>query len=204
MKTKTFTLLVALLIATLGFSQQKYAMIINAYAPETDDSENSWALANPTDELLYEFWNDVYLMWEMLYERGFKDENIFVCFNYGKDYPVNNPWYNERYTAAKHDLTQITDYRAYNSAVDSVLTGLAHGSLGFPQIQEDDFFVLYTFGHGHIELEETGQAAFLVLYPGYEMPDTYFATLTEQINCDKKVLHNIPFYKLMAAENLPF
>ncbi len=77
MKTKTYTFFITLMLITqLCFTQEKYAIILNAYAPDTFYSENSWADANPTSELFYEFWNDVYLMWEMLYERGFEDENI--------------------------------------------------------------------------------------------------------------------------------
>jgi len=132
----------------LCFPQEKYAIILNAYAPDTFYSENSWADANPSSELYYEFWNDIYLMWEMLYERGFENENIFVLYAGGEDYPVANPWYNQRYKAAYHYLDSITDYRAFGTTVDSVFAGLAQGSLGFPQIQEDDFFVLYVFGHG--------------------------------------------------------
>ena len=77
--------LLLIVVTHLIFAQEKYAVIINAYAPDTKDSENSWALANPTTELYFEFWNDVYLMWEKLYERGFNDENIFEDINDGKE-----------------------------------------------------------------------------------------------------------------------
>lgn len=139
-----------LLISQFAFTQEKYAVIINAYAPETKDTENSWQQANPSYEPYYEFWTDVYLMWEMLKERGFDNENIFVLYNNGEDYPEDNPEINVRYTAAHHYLNSIVDYRAYEEEADTVFTGLAGGIYGFPQVQEDDFFVLYTRAWGHI------------------------------------------------------
>jgi len=46
----------------LSYSQEKYAVIISPYAPNTHYSKpNSWADANPTNSYLYEFWNDTYL-----------------------------------------------------------------------------------------------------------------------------------------------
>ncbi|OQX73841.1 MAG: hypothetical protein B6D61_12130 [Bacteroidetes bacterium 4484_249] len=183
---KILTFLIALFLTfQISYSQEKYAVIINAWAPDTQYEENSWAMANPTNELYYEFWNDVYLMWEMLYEKGFEDTNIYVIYNEGKDYPFDNPTYNNRYTAGYHDLDTITDYRAYDSAVDSVFTGLAQGVLGFPQIQEDDFFVLYIFGHG-------GQVGItlLPLPPNLEggLSWVELADYLSAINCHKKVI----------------
>jgi len=183
---KTFTLFLALIVTTqFAFSQQKYAVIINAYAPGSEDDENSWALANPSNEPYYEFWNDVYLMWEMLYEQGFHNDNIFMIYNKGIDFPENYTSYNERYTAAYHFLDHITDYRAYESAVDSVFTGLAEGSLGFSQIQEDDFFVLYIFGHGF----KTG-IALLPFEPNNRggLSWTKLEGYLTALNCYKKVI----------------
>lgn len=69
-KIRLSLFLFIIVLTQLIFAQEKYAVIINAYAPDTKDTENSWALANPTTDLYFEFWNDVYLMWEMLYQRG--------------------------------------------------------------------------------------------------------------------------------------
>lgn len=77
MRTTILTILIFLGFQTL--CQEKYAILINRYTPYDTDSELSYSF-NLSGEYAYEFWNDIYLMWEMLFEKGFEDDNIFVCF----------------------------------------------------------------------------------------------------------------------------
>ncbi len=140
---KCLILFALLCMSFLSYPQEKYAVIISPYAPNTGYSKpNSWATANPTKGYLYEFWNDTYLAWETFYNHGFDDSKIFVLYNYGYDYTYDMPSYNERYFADRHNLSSITDYSAHKSNVDNVFTGLT------VNIQEDDFLVVYILGHG--------------------------------------------------------
>ena len=164
-------------------AQEKYALIINAYSPSHTDGPHRWEIANPPYDPYYEFWNDVYLMWEMLYLKGFTDENIYVLYNKGYDFQQSG--YNQRYTAQHHYLPKITDFAATEGAVDSVFTGLANGFFGFPQIQEDYFFVLYTFGHG------STYGIRLQPFPPYEQGSLSWEDLADylnSLNCHRNVV----------------
>ncbi len=176
-----FTIIIASLVIN---AQEKYAVIVNRYNPSgTTDSINMYQTSTNIDDLSFEFWNDLYLMWEMLYERGFDDENIYVFYDQGHDFEY--PDYNSRYTAEYHDLAQITDYRAYRETFDSLFYGLATGANGFTQIKEDDFLVIYFFGHGGssgytlfpLELESSGYLYW-----------SDFAEKLDSINCHKKLI----------------
>ncbi|MEN8226031.1 MAG: hypothetical protein ABFS05_11805 [Bacteroidota bacterium] len=59
-------------------------MLICGETPASGGTDQlSWHLANPTtppDPDYDEFWNDTYLMWKMLIEMGYENENIYVIF----------------------------------------------------------------------------------------------------------------------------
>jgi len=69
------------------------------------------------DGVYDDFWNDTYLMWELLYKNGWPDENIHVLYGDGKDYEIRN----RRYQAQYHHLEQITDTSAYYREVKLIL-----------------------------------------------------------------------------------
>lgn len=139
---------VLLLIActfTLGFcmqspaqSPQKFAVIITGDSPG-DGYQGQFAIPNSDYD---EFWNDTYLMWEMLVTKfGFNNDKVFVLYATGDDYASQNP----RYTVSNSGipgLTKITDFSASKSHVEEVLGGLA------TQLTNDDFLFVFTFGHG--------------------------------------------------------
>jgi hypothetical protein len=129
-------------------------------------------------------------MWEMLvFEKGYSDENVFVLFAGGLDYPhdpdANCPsWWDDRYDprAIHPDIIDpldghITDYAANIENVNNVFTNLANTA------NEDDFLFVWTFDHGGWD----GEHAYLCLIHGEYMWDYEFAALTDQINCHKKV-----------------
>ena len=148
MKKAVFFIFFFCLSSTID-AQNKYAVLITGdYRPNDRISlENQWnegVVSNPRGNL--EFWHDTYLMWEMLQDKGFKRENIFVVFADGADYYSSNPRYQPPtgYT--------VTNYPADFSSIKSVFDGLRNG-IGFPKVTEDDFLFVWTFSHGTHELD---------------------------------------------------
>lgn len=191
--------LIPFLLATISLcAQQKYAILINRYEPlATVDSSSTWQSGKSDFIPKYEFWCDLFLMWEMLHDRGFEDENIFVFYDHGIDYkPL---WINQRYKAESHLIDKITDYRAYRSTVDSVFEGLATGYFGLPELTEDDFLVLYFFGHGKANNSYS-------LFPIEPEPGgaIYWSDLSEKldsIKCFKKI---VIMQQCYSGSSIPF
>ncbi len=186
-------------------SQEKYAVIITGdYA----NVQGSWAVENGEGrQAMEEFWNDTYLMWEMLIEKGYSNDNIFVLFANGDDFiHANN---DDRYKPQVEypniigEFEQMTDYKASKEKVLKVLTGMADGlDPDIPQLTEDDFLYLYTFGHGNnvtlypedgnevirtylklIDYEED-----LYWDSDHSLTDIELANLLGNINANKKVV----------------
>jgi len=135
------------LMAT-SFAQQKYAVLITGdYAgtsysvPLSDQWNGGQGKSNYGFD---EFWNDTYLMWEMLQTKGYAPENIFVLFANGQDYHPSG--YDPRYTPPGGII--VTDYSASIANVNNVFNGLCYGTGGFPQVTADDFLFVWTFDHG--------------------------------------------------------
>ena len=185
MKTKCFLLVLLFICAglytALAQNPQKYAVIITGDAPG-DGYQGQFA--NPNSNY-NEFWNDTYLMWEMLVTKfGFDHTKVFVLYAEGTDYVSQNP----RYTyinAAIPGLTHITDYSATISNVQNKLGGLVNGSNGMPQMTQDDFLFIFTFGHGVLDATLTHGA--LQLQDGI-MLDTQFGELVNAIPANKRVI----------------
>jgi hypothetical protein len=182
-------------------AQEKYALLICGDIPYTAPPPNkSWHLANPNpqEDAFDEFWNDIYLFWEMLIEQGYENDNIFVLFGNGnevKDWPQHpdvdiadryNPqvWHDE---IIQPPNGHITDFHANLSDLVNVLEGFAIGNqaLGIPQLTEDDFLFIWAFGHGNNQFPIGHNS--LILMNGL-ISDEDFADHVNAINCDKKVL----------------
>ncbi len=184
MKTKHFLILLLFMCAglygTLAQNPQKYAVIITGDAPG-DGYQGQFANPNSNYD---EFWNDTYLMWEMLVTKfGFEHNKVFVLYADGTDYASQNP----RYTVGNSGLLidYITDYSATISNVQKVLGGLANGSNGMPHVTEDDFLFVFTFGHGVMDTTLTHGA--LKLQDGI-MLDSEFGPLVNAIPANKRVI----------------
>jgi len=94
------------------------------------------------------YWNDTYLMWEILYEdtiMGWPNDNIHVLFGEGDDWPTENTRYQ-----APWPLTHITDRAAYHDDVDDIFNDLAYGddSAGIVAMDSTDNLFCWTFDHG--------------------------------------------------------
>ncbi|NPD48229.1 caspase family protein, partial [Lentimicrobium sp. S6] len=191
-------LLMVLCINHFGISQEKYAVLITGEKASSSSipMSSQWGTSQTAGLPLPEFWNDTYLMWEMLvYEMGYADENVFVIFADGEDAHINDIL--PRYIASIRHSTEynpgdyITDYRATRNNVQNVFNGLANGTSGFPEITEDDFLFVYTFGHGMTD-DPTPNTSHMWLYgevggPQEKLYSYELAALTDPIPANRKV-----------------
>ena len=78
MKQTTFIALILMLTwATMLNAQEKYAVLITGdYAAENIPEDARWGGSERDSAPRPEFWNDTYLMWEMLINKGYAQENI--------------------------------------------------------------------------------------------------------------------------------
>jgi hypothetical protein len=94
-----------------------------------------------------EFWHDLFLMWETLYKMGIKDENIFVFYEDGD----NVTGLDYRYDFTKYQgINGIVDYNANRLTILDFLEDMEYGENGAPELTENDFLFIWTFGHGSI------------------------------------------------------
>lgn len=169
--------------SAISFAQQKYAVLITgdyagmSYSVPLSDQWNGGQgkSANGFDE----FWNDTFLMWEMLQTIGYSQENIFVLFANGQDYYLSDPNVALRYRPIDNI---VTDYSASIANVTNVFNGLHNGTGGFPQVTNDDFLFVWTFDHGG---GSSGNSILYLIDGG--MTDDQFAALVNPITANKKV-----------------
>lgn len=174
--------LLVLSITHLANAQEKYAVLITGdYAATSYGVPLSDQWNGGQGKSTYgfdEFWNDTFLMWEMLQEKGYSQDNIIVLFADGNDFTF--PLQADEY---KPDPgVTVTDYSASIANVNLVFNGLANGTGGFPQVTQDDFLFVWTFDHGG----GSGGNSTLYLIDGL-ITDDDFAALTNPIAANKKV-----------------
>lgn len=164
------------------FSQEKYAVLITGDYAATSYSvplSDQWNNGQGKDTYGFdEFWNDTFLMWEMLQEKGYSQDNIIVLFADGNDFTF--PLQADEYKPDQG--VTVTDYSASIANVNLVFNGLANGSGGFQQVNQDDFLFVWTFDHGG----GSGGNSTLYLIDGL-ITDDDFAALTNPIAANKKV-----------------
>lgn len=172
------------------FSQEKYAVLICGDNPEIDGNfvpDDIPCMVGYCDE----FWNDPYMMWEMLIEQGYDNDNIFLLYYGGFDYTASWP-YPERYNPRiEHykiigEEEHITDFAANEDKVIMLFNGLTTGNsqYGIPQLNENDFLFIWTFGHGKENINSPNE---LLLKTG-SLTEVEFFDLVSPINCYKKVI----------------
>ena len=169
-------------------AQEKYAVLICGEAPpdwtELVDLNSGWGA--PGDSIQEEFWNDTYLMWEMLVTKfNYDADNVYVLYYDRDDFnPVGQA---DRYNSGllPPHLKPITDMAATRTSVISLFEGFANGE---NKLTQDDFLFVWTFGHGGICGEEPPDR-----YPCVELIgdgfiwDFEFADLMDDIDTEKKV-----------------
>ena len=142
-----FITLVIASFSTLVFAEN-YAVLITGDNPDGDASgTKTWNGGSADPDGYDEFWNDTFLMWEMLFCSGWDDENIFVLFANGEDTSYENERYRPDllYGYAPWYIDHITDDSAYKQDVIDVFDHLD------TTMTEDDFLFVWTFGHGSNE-----------------------------------------------------
>ena len=166
-------------------SGESYAVLITGDTPTGQSSSpKNWNDGVGRSSGFDEFWNDTYMIWEMLYEYGFKDENIYVLYGNGNDentYERYDVYFQHPEIPDHH----ITDYPANFQDVENIFNWLANGnpSEGIPQMTEEDFLFVWTFDHGGTQ---GNNVSILYLMDG-QIIDSDFATLVDQISYDKRV-----------------
>lgn len=183
---KTILLAVLIAFAVSTNAQEKYAILICGDSPSEQPvlvtGGAGWG--NPGDYSWNEFWNDTFLMWEMLvYEKGYDDNNVYVLYYDGNDYFNINQ--DARYIVNPPYL-QITDHSASKANVEMVFDGLATGTYPFPLVTEDDFLFVWTFGHGNVD-GELNPRPVLRLFNQEYISDIEFGNLVNAINANKKL-----------------
>ena len=181
------------------------------YDPDGGGTYNkSWHIANPDPQNDYdEFWNDIYLFWELLIEKGYDNDNIFVLFG-NQATPEDWSHYEEHNVALRYnprerhpliigDLEHITDFQATEGNVNMIFNGLATGNSaqGISQLSENNFLFVWIMSHGgDNNPSENNGNAFLYLY-GYPDPnpdydgllyDDELKAYLDNINALKKVV----------------
>ena len=133
-----------------------------------------------------EFWNDTFLLWELLYNHGYTDENIHVLYADGKTFPTIS-----RYQADPDTFPGgIVDTSAYYSDVVDIFTDLAQGDTvrGIEAMTDDDFFFCWTFGDGGPHnLPADPIVSLCMMDSGVVIWDTTFADYVDSIRYDRRV-----------------
>lgn len=176
---KLFYLFTTLFLLTVSVqAQEKYAVLIigddTAKALEIPSSHYWNGGLIPPEENNDEFWNDTYLMWEMLQNKGFNPNNIFVLFANGSDH---HPEYS-RYNPGN---TIITNYPARKQYLENLFSDLQNGTNNKPKITEDDFLFVWVFDHGW---NTEGHSLFYLM--DGQIIDTTFANMVNPILAHRK------------------
>ncbi len=196
---RKYYLVITVLFGLMGLSaiaQEKYAVLIcgeGVHVSHGDECLDCYPVGNRAYYNWTEFWDDTYLMWEMLVKpeaeggMGFADENVYVLYADGYDYPLNNTWYANRYKKnIQLGYPNITDDSATRNNVMEVLTGLAYGHNGYTRLKEDDFLFVWTFGHSiSNELKDNGFS--LKLY-GDSITEVELGQKLRAISTEKKAI----------------
>jgi subtilisin family serine protease len=165
-KKHIITVLVAIFVATgAANAQQKYALLIGGdYQPGNEiPASNQWNNGQDMGQNGYdEFWNDTYLMWELLYDdpiTGYSNDNINVLFAGGEDYTFYLQ--DIRYNSFLANGFNITDASAEKVNVLSALDDLAN-------IQEQDYLFIWIMSNGgDVIIPGENNSSFVYLW-GYD------------------------------------
>jgi len=170
--------------AFLMQAQEKYAVLITGdYASYNFINRQNINIWNGGFDraAMEEFWNDTFLMWEMLVDEfGYNPENVFVLFADGVDYSNAGSRY-KKYDDNNQYVNIVYD-EASTISVENIFTDLRYGTNGRPQITDDDFLFVWTFDHGYY----SSGKSYLCLLDG-NMSDEDFADLVNPIPAYKKV-----------------
>ena len=213
---KKLLIAIVFIVASMATNaQEKYAVLIGGdYGPELSNipQADRWNEGNGMGIYGYdEFWNDTYLMWELLIKeedgKGYSDENVFVFFADGDDFTFYDQ--DNRYKASHNGYNFVTDEIATEQKVNNVFGYLAN------TVTENDFLFVWIMSHGgdNNPTDENNGNAYLYLYD-YPNTGDYDGLLyddelkgyLDNINANKKVVfiqapHSGRFAKKLAEDN---
>ncbi len=169
-------------IATIGVlnAQQKYAVIITGdndavNVPVADQWNNGQGMGTYGYD---EFWNDTYLMWEMLYlKKGYTDENIFVLYDDGNDLYFLEQ--DDRYNALETYNFNITDQASTMSNVQTLFKTTLPSL-----ITENDYLFVWVMSHGGTD----GAGSYFYSSDAQKIYDTKLATWLSGVDAFKKTV----------------
>ncbi len=126
------TIFVLLIVSLSAANAENYAVLISAGLTEDDSTE-----------FHSEYWYDLFLMYEVLYNNGFTYDNIYVLYGEGDDFESEV----ERYQVPG-GWGNITDYSNTKSNMEDVFDDLSE------EMTDDDFLFVWWLGHGNEDEEE--------------------------------------------------
>ena len=200
---KNLLIVFAFIVAFLTTNaQKKYAILIGGnYGPNLSiiPATDRWNAGENIGPYGYdEFWNDTYLMWEVLIKeeggKGYSDEDVFVLFANGNDFTFYGQ--DNRYKAIHNGYPHVTDYSATEQEVSNVFTSLAN------TITENDFLFVWIMSHGgdNNPTSENNGNAYLYLYDYPNTGDYDGLLYDDELN---NYLDYIPAYKKVVFIQAP-
>lgn len=132
-KKSGFLLYMLIILTTFNTSvfAENYAVLISAGETTHDD-----------DNYHSEYWYDLFLMYDVLYNNGFKHNNIDVLYGDGIDFQSNHIRYQ---IPSNWGISKITDYSNKESNINSVFNDLSF------IMTDNDFLFVWWMGHGSID-----------------------------------------------------
>ncbi len=172
------------LIATVGTvsAQQNYAVLIAGnMQPDSQiiPPAEQWNGGNDAHPVhgFDEFWNDIYLQWEMLViHKDYTDANVHVLFGDGDDFTFFEQA--NRYKASYNGYQNVTDASSNKQTISSTFSSLAN------TITEDDFLYIWIMSHGGTD----GNSSYFYSYDNQKLYADDLAALLGNISAHKKVV----------------
>ena len=184
MRKNSIIAVIVALFATMGTmkAQQNYAVLITgdqmAVGIPAAEQWNSGQGGSP-DYGFMEFWNDSYLMWEMLvFDKDYTDANVNVLFGNGDDFTFEDQA--NRYKGIYHGINYevVTDANSNRQTIANTFSSLAS------TITEDDFLFVWVMSHGGTN----DGGSYFYSYDGLKIYDSELAGWLGNISAHKKTV----------------
>lgn len=163
---------VSLIFLSVGCAQ-KYAVLISSNKVIADDVayHSVW-------------WYDTVLMYKMLKENGFKDENIFVLYGDGADFNTGYNYYNSNIQFGH----SITDYPNHKVNIQNIFSWLANGNSSekIKKMKKKDYLFVWEMGHGSGYGPGSCDLTMHISNTGETVTDTEFAGYINSIPAYRK------------------
>ncbi len=151
MKKLSILFLILFLLVNSGIAQKKYAILFGGEDQKDPDNPMFAFKSGQSFNQQEAVWNDTYLMWELLINKGFDNDDIIVLYHTGNDYVRTPDGSNldQRYDPQQEhsDLFPLpTDHLTKMASTKSNLYSAINTIKN--KVNEEDFLVLLTYTHG--------------------------------------------------------